>query len=1107
MKTAGLLVILFSFEFFIFNIQAQNYNVSLIKDINVLPESPPDQNGNMTNFILIDTQFFYLKSNFEIWRSDGTKNGTYQITDTALQNQTGYIHDFFRLGDHIVFFKYIPSGPKKIYSLNTKNHKIVFLKDIYNNQTTIKPLGVNNENLFFFNEDFEIWKTNGTPEGTVLVKSLPKDLPIEILINSIVYKNNFYFLLGDRSDNTIALWKSDPRLNTTVKVKNLYNGELNASVDFIVPMQITRDTLYFFVQSSFFGQKMWMSLGTDTTTKTIIGPEFQSIDKNQFIEFNSEFYFVADDGKSGKEIWKLKRNNTIENLKDIYPGPNGSFIQNLTIFINKLYFSAFNEFTGEELWSSDGTNANTSLVSDILPGNIGSRPRNFILLNDKLFFIANGIQQAANVYYTDGSPNGTKLVKSVIGNGQFSTTILHTALKNKLLFSCYEPQLGQELWTTDGTELNTSLVKDINPDKTYEYFGFQKYLFNLNDEIVFIGNDEEHGFELWKTDGTNSGTVLILDQFKNTESSVPRFIGQNTKGVLFTAYSNGSQQLWKTDGTKQGTIKLENKEVNVSMRNSATLNDIIYFAGYTVGPFTEIWRSDLTAPGTYLLKDINPEGNSLPEEFTAVGDQLFFTAEDAQNGKQLWKTKGTSESTQLVKVLNKDGLNIPTPYGLTKVNNALFFIGYDKGGYHIYRSDGSESGTFIVKRLPENFRGQIIEFQNNLFFAAESAIWITDGKTNVTTKLLDLPVGSGDIKQATIFKNSLYFVINDNVHGEEIWVSDGKKEGTKLFYDVYTGEIGSNPVYLQSNNKNLYFIAQDQNKLNEYKLYCSDGTIPFILKAPSVAQFIYSKPIGHLNNEFYFAYDSLGNGSRMWKTNGTAQGTIQVSDLDISTQNADADKVEIYNNELIFRANDYLVGHELYKIGGCDTAINTTPKVIDADCNEKLILNKYNLNNYTSKWKLLVKDSVSNLSDFEDVSIFKGKAGKDYLITVETSNPFCPAHLDTITINLKKNKSGALCTDFISGISDFTDYITGVSVYPNPSIGDFTLSFSLQKPNTLYFIVYDLHGKIVYANKKNSFNQGNHSITLNGTKMQEGLYLLSIQSTHFNIMKKLIVKK
>src|SRR5205807_5582603 len=96
----------------------------------------------------------------------------------------------------------------------------------------------------------------------------------------------------------------------------------------------------------------------------------------------------------------------------------------------------------------------------------------------------------------------------------------------------------------------------------------------------------------------------------------------------------------------------------------------------------ELWKSDGTAAGTALVKDINPgsaygfPASSSPNNLTAVGGTLFFSANDGTNGKELWKSDGTAAGTVLVKDINP-GIADSYPSALTAADGPLFIAADD----------------------------------------------------------------------------------------------------------------------------------------------------------------------------------------------------------------------------------------------------------------------------------------------------------------------------------------------------------------------------------------------------------------------------------------------
>ena len=68
--------------------------------------------------------------------------------------------------------------------------------------------------------------------------------------------------------------------------------------------------------------------------------------------------------------------------------------------------------------------------------------------------------------------------------------------------------IGEELWKSDGTDAGTVLVKDINPGPED---GSISNLTAFDGELLFEADDGSSGDELWKSDGTETGTVLVKD--------------------------------------------------------------------------------------------------------------------------------------------------------------------------------------------------------------------------------------------------------------------------------------------------------------------------------------------------------------------------------------------------------------------------------------------------------------------------------------------------------------------------------------------------------------------------------------------------------------------
>jgi ELWxxDGT repeat protein/cysteine-rich repeat protein len=89
----------------------------------------------------------------------------------------------------------------------------------------------------------------------------------------------------------------------------------------------------------------------------------------------------------------------------------------------------------------------------------------------------------------------------------------------------------------------------------------------------------------------------------------------------------------------------------------------------------ELWKSDGTAPGTVLVRDIDPTDVTVPSYFQAVGNLLYFTAHNPSFGYELWRSDGTPEGTGIVRNLNL--VRSSYPESPANVGGTLFFYGDD----------------------------------------------------------------------------------------------------------------------------------------------------------------------------------------------------------------------------------------------------------------------------------------------------------------------------------------------------------------------------------------------------------------------------------------------
>ena len=215
----------------------------------------------------------------------------------------------------------------------------------------------------------------------------------------------------------------------------------------------------------------------------------------------------------------------------------------------------------------------------------------------------------------------------------------------------------------------------------------------------FSGTDGSTGAELWKTDGTAAGTVLVKDINPGSAGSSPSNFTAFKGAVYFAALDGTARGLWRTDGTATGTVPVAPGSGIQSLGFLTVFNNTLYFQADDGVHGAELWKTDGTAAGTVMIKDINPTSSSAPSAFTVFNGALYFHADDGSHGRELWKTDGSAAGTVLVKDINP-GLAGSNPFRFSILNGELQFTASDGvTGFELWKTDGTPVGTVLVKDI------------------------------------------------------------------------------------------------------------------------------------------------------------------------------------------------------------------------------------------------------------------------------------------------------------------------------------------------------------------------------------------------------------------------
>jgi ELWxxDGT repeat protein len=469
------------------------------------------------------------------------------------------------------------------------------------------------------------------------------------------------------------------------------------------------------------------------------------------------------------------------------------------------------------------------------------------------------------------------------------TLQMHEAKKHIRHQTRFRPQVER---LEDRVTPSAVLVKDIWPGVLGSN---PQGITDVNGTIFFAANDGTHGKELWMSDGTEAGTVLVKDINPGSSDSIPYTPAMAAvNGTLFFSANSPKIgfELWKSDGTANGTVLV--KDINPATGYGAissyphdltAVGNTLFFSATDGASGVELWKSDGTANGTVLVKDIFPGGfSSSPNYLTAVGNTLFFVAIDPTHGQELWKSDGTADGTVLVKDINPGPFNSYIRY-MTNVNGTLFFTAND--GFHgteLWKSDGTDAGTNLVKDIWPGINGSfprnLTNVNGTLFFSADDSIhgselWKSDGTSDGTVLVKDINPGSASSgAYATKWANvngTLFFIANDGQHGVELWKSDGTEAGTVLVRDISPGKYYSSfPDDLTAAGGLLVFTAdqRDHNTDTGRQVWVSDGTAAGTAMLADINPFGSSYPAYITDSGgtvFFSARDFNAHGQELWK--------------------------------------------------------------------------------------------------------------------------------------------------------------------------------------------------------------------------------------------------
>ena len=638
-----------------------------------------------------------------LWYTDGTAGGT----TTRLGASSP--HEMAVFQGAVYFAASDPTAGVELWKSDGTPGGTARLKDIQpgSNGSDPRELTVAGNRLFFHATDgvhgAELWKSDGTAAGTVQVADLnpsgdafPVTPGLPALYQLAALGSDLIFFA--RNASALQLWRTDGVHTTQLTT---------ADVPDFIPV-VAKDLLTLGGSARYLiGSEIWSSDGTAAGTLRIrdaaVSTSSIQLTNGKLSPgsmsplADGRLFFPATNGASpNTQPWKT--DGTAAGTSQIITLP----IDQAAPYGTHPLGSSLVFFTNLALWSTDGTAGGThSLGGGSFPS--GSLPA----LGGSLFYIAlDPAGQAENLWKTDGTPGGTVPVSFL---SPFLDAWKMVTSNGRVFVPGSENGSGSSLWVTDGTAPGTLHISGLGhggTDLTQIYS-----LVDAGGTLFFTAFEFGYGWELWKSDGTAAGTVLV----KTVQApSIPFYnlVGGEAAalpgGPLFLVLSDdeAGAELWKSDGTDAGTVRVAdiNPGPGGSIPHALTpVGSKLYFVADDGVHGDEVWVSDGMAAGTHMVADVLPgPGSSRPDNLTAVGNTLLFSAFDGVHGVEPWRTGGAALGTRMIQDIAPGPLS-SSPTGFTAAGSNVYFAADDNTtGFELWAvPQNAVLGTFAD--VPANY--------------------------------------------------------------------------------------------------------------------------------------------------------------------------------------------------------------------------------------------------------------------------------------------------------------------------------------------------------------------------------------------------------------------
>ncbi|MGF1676594.1 MAG: putative Ig domain-containing protein, partial [Rivularia sp. (in: cyanobacteria)] len=681
---------------------------------------------------------------------------------------------------------------------------------------------------------------------------------------------------------------------------------LNSSLVGSNPSDITdvNGVIYFTADDGRSGRELWklQANGNPPIRVSDINFGFASANPENLTVVNGTLYFTADNGKQGRELWKISNTGTPELIEDINLGANSANPDNLTVFNNTLYFIADDEKYGKELWKLDSF-GKPQVVQEISLYSQSSHPTNLTIFNEALYFTLTDKSDKIQLWRTT-TTGITEQVNNIASNlFNFSN---FNVVNNTLFFT------AQDRYN------NVILLKIDNQGNTQPITGINSNFYNLsnmtaiNNTLYFSTTDYNRSY-LWKID--SNGNAQQLNNYGSLAnlSNISNLVVVNDILYFSGIDRYNGLKIWQIDHNGNSKQVLGTFSSYSNLSNFTVVNDILYF----ISDNSLLWKID----NAYANRINGIAPSSSISNLTVANNTLYFNLTDRYNDSKLAKINNNGY-VETVRSINP----ISNPSNLQIINDTVYFTANDgNNGNELWklRNEFDHTETAVrVSQINRNTRqapGDFINVNGTLYFTAETKdkgreLWRINNGVPELVQDINLGNRSSNLENLTVFNDILYFTVQTEDKGRELWRINNN--GVPLLVkDIILGNRSSNPENLTVVNDILYFTAtDDRNKIQLLKIDNQGNlnSVRFINFSSSNYPTFTLQNLTNINDTLYFVAGEE-NAGKLWRINQIGDAEM-VRDSSSTYPAFNPENLTFIDNTLFFTADDGRYGKELWKI-------------------------------------------------------------------------------------------------------------------------------------------------------------------------------------------------